>query len=62
MRLFILFGWAIYPIGFQLPLSGNGAPRELIYNVADVIHKVGFGLVVHAGVISSVGSSGWGRR
>ena len=62
MRLFILIGWAIYPIGFLLPLSGNGAPRELIYNVADVINKVGFGLVVHAGLISSIGSSGWARR
>jgi len=62
LRLFILIGWAVYPLGFLLALSGDATPRELIYNVADVINKVGFGLVVHAGVITSVGGSSWGRR
>ena len=62
MRLFILIGWAVYPLGFLLALSGNGAPRELVYNVADVVNKVGFGLVVHDGIIASIGGSGWTRR
>ena len=62
MRLFILIGWAIYPIGFLLALSGNGASREVIYNVADVVNKVGFGFVVHSGIIASIGGAGWGRR
>jgi bacteriorhodopsin len=50
MRLFILIGWGIYPIGFLLALLGAGEYREIAYNVADVINKVGFGLVAYAGV------------
>lgn len=52
MRAFILVGWAIYPIGFLMALAGDngGALRELFYNVADVINKVGFGLVAYQGI------------
>ncbi|MGJ8676617.1 MAG: bacteriorhodopsin [Akkermansiaceae bacterium] len=47
MFLFILIGWVIYPIGYILPsLSLPGDYRELLYNVGDVINKVGLGLVV----------------
>ena len=50
MRLFILIGWAIYPIGFLMALAGAGEYREIIYNVSDVINKVGFGLVAYHGI------------
>jgi bacteriorhodopsin len=52
MRGFILVGWAIYPVGFLMALTGDsgGALRELFYNVADVINKVGFGLVAYNGI------------
>ena len=52
MRTFILVGWAIYPIGFLMALAGDsgGGLRELFYNVADVINKVGFGLVAYNGI------------
>jgi len=50
MRLFVLVGWAIYPIGFLMARSGYGELREIVYNVADVINKVGFGLVAYHGV------------
>jgi sensory rhodopsin len=50
MRLFILAGWAVYPIGFLLALAGAGEYREIAYNIADVINKVGFGLVAYHGV------------
>lgn len=52
MRLFVLVGWAIYPVGFLMALSGEtgGSLREIFYNVADVVNKVGFGLVAYAGV------------
>ena len=52
MRGFILVGWAIYPIGFLMALAGDGGGslRELFYNVADVINKVGFGLVAYYGI------------
>lgn len=49
MRLFILIGWAIYPIGYAVTLFAPGVEiqlvRELIYNFADLTNKVGFGLI-----------------
>jgi bacteriorhodopsin len=49
MRLFITIGWTIYPIGFMIGALSDAAVakvlRELIYNVADLINKVGLGLV-----------------
>jgi len=52
MRLFVLIGWAIYPIGFLMALTGatGGELREIFYNIADVVNKVGFGLVAYVGV------------
>lgn len=49
LKLFIVFGWLIYPLGFLLTLV-SGSPelrvaRELVYNVADLFNKVGFGMV-----------------
>lgn len=61
-RMFVLIGWAVYPIGFLMALSGYGEPRELIYNVADVINKVGFGIVVHTGIVASLTGLGWSQR
>jgi sensory rhodopsin len=50
MRLFIALGWAVYPIGFMVACMADGAgpkiARELIYNFADLVNKVGLGLVV----------------
>lgn len=62
LRLFVLIGWAVYPIGFLLSLGGGGDVRELIYNVADVVNKVGFGLVAHSGIAAVTSGAGWGRR
>lgn len=49
LKLFIVIGWAIYPIGYLVSMLGFGPEgqlaRELIYNIADVVNKVGFGLV-----------------
>ncbi|MEM6794739.1 MAG: bacteriorhodopsin [Acidobacteriota bacterium] len=49
LKLFIVIGWAVYPLGYLVSMFGLGfegqLARELIYNVADVINKVGFGLV-----------------
>jgi bacteriorhodopsin len=52
MRLFVAVGWIIYPVGFLMALSGtNGESwREVLYNIADVINKVFFGLVCYQGV------------
>ena len=52
LRLFILVGWTIYPVGFLMALAGpeGESIREICYNVADVINKVFFGLVCYQGV------------
>ena len=52
MRGFIFIGWLIYPVGFLMALAGpvGGDLREIFYNVADVINKVGFGLVAYYGM------------
>ena len=52
LRLYILIGWTIYPVGFLMALYGPAgeSAREICYNIADVINKVGFGLACYAGV------------
>lgn len=49
MRLFITIGWCIYPIGFMIGALSDADSakvlRELVYNFADLINKVGLGLV-----------------
>jgi sensory rhodopsin len=49
LKLFIVLGWAIYPLGFLLTLISNSPDvriaREMVYNFADLFNKVGFGLV-----------------
>jgi len=52
LRLYIVIGWLIYPVGFLMALLGPGgeSAREICYNIADVINKVGFGLACYAGV------------
>lgn len=52
MRQFIFVGWLIYPLGFLMELAceAGGDLREVFYNIADVINKVGFGLVAYYGI------------
>lgn len=49
LKLFIVIGWAIYPLGYLVTLISNTpdmrVSRELIYNFADLFNKVGFGIV-----------------
>ena len=51
IRLIVLIGWAIYPIGYILGNFGNlGAEgmeaMNAIYNLADLVNKTAFGLVI----------------
>lgn len=56
LRTFILVGWVIYPIGY---LVGTGLIGEdwtdgqeimaILYNIADMINKIGFGVVAWMG-------------
>ena len=51
---FVLVGWAIYPIGYMMGTDGwysafmpEGGNIDVVYNIADAINKIGFGLVIY---------------
>ncbi|MFN6039040.1 MAG: bacteriorhodopsin-like [Bacteroidota bacterium] len=57
---FVLVGWAIYPLGYILGTPGGlfgvqlvsdqaaaSHAMDIVYNVADAINKIGFGLVIY---------------
>mgnify|MGYP001198924336 FL=1 len=51
IRLIVLIGWAIYPIGYILGNFGNVGvdgmeAMNAIYNLADLVNKTAFGLVI----------------
>ncbi|CAD7946166.1 unnamed protein product [Amoebophrya sp. A120] len=50
LRAIIVFGWTLYPIGYVAGNLGGDDEEEIlnaIYNVADLINKVAFGLAVY---------------
>jgi bacteriorhodopsin len=44
LRLFALVGWSIYPIGYVLK---NPEALNIVYNFADAVNKIGWGLVIY---------------
>jgi len=49
LRLIIVLGWALYPIGYVAGNLGGANEEEVlngIYNVADLVNKVAFGFAV----------------
>lgn len=58
MRLIVTIGWAIYPIGYFFGyLTGSGPEASanalnLIYNLADVLNKIAFGLIIWSVAVS----------
>jgi sensory rhodopsin len=49
MAFFVLVGWMVYPIGYLAPSYGLPADvREFVYNIADLVNKVGLALVVYS--------------
>jgi sensory rhodopsin len=50
MAILTLTGWTVYPFGYLQPLIGFPADvRELVYNVADLVNKVGLGVIIFWG-------------
>jgi sensory rhodopsin len=58
---FVLVGWAIYPLGYILGTPGGlfgiqlvsdpavaHKAMDIVYNIADAINKIGFGLVIYS--------------
>lgn len=56
MRLIVLVGWAIYPLGYvfgyMIP-TVDAAALNGIYNVADFVNKIAFGLMIWSAANSS---------
>lgn len=54
LRLIVTIGWAIYPIGYVVGYTGGGSAEGLniIYNLADFINKIAFGVVIWAAATS----------
>ena len=60
MRLIVLVGWAIYPLGYVLGYmmgSVDAASLNAIYNIADFVNKIAFGLMIWSAANSSTSSS-----
>ena len=58
MRLIVTFGWAIYPIGYFFGYLTGADPASsanalnIIYNAADVLNKIAFGLIIWSVAVS----------
>jgi len=52
MRWIVTIGWAIYPIGYFFGYLTGAAPGSMdaelniIYNLADVLNKIAFGVII----------------
>ena len=54
LRLIVTVGWAIYPLGYIYGYAGGGdiAGLNIIYNLADFVNKIAFGVVIWAAATS----------
>ncbi len=68
MRWIVTIGWAIYPLGYVLGyfvnVDATGAPTQsasemlnIVYNLADVVNKIAFGLLIWYAATSSSDST-----
>ena len=58
MRMIVTVGWAIYPLGYVFGYLTGGVDAEslnVIYNLADFINKIAFGLIIWAAAVGSGG-------
>ena len=58
MRMIVTVGWAIYPLGYVFGYLTGGVDANslnVIYNLADFLNKIAFGLVIWAAATSSGG-------
>ncbi|MGB1527613.1 MAG: bacteriorhodopsin, partial [Candidatus Puniceispirillaceae bacterium] len=49
MRWIVTIGWAIYPLGYFFGYLAGGADMaslNIIYNLADVLNKIAFGVII----------------
>jgi bacteriorhodopsin len=56
MRMIVTVGWAIYPLGYLLGYLAGGVDSNtlnIVYNLADFVNKIAFGLVIWAAAMQS---------
>lgn len=52
MRVIVLVGWAIYPIGYYFgyltgaPAANSAKTLNIVYNLADFVNKIAFGVII----------------
>ena len=64
MRMIVTVGWAIYPLGYVFGYLTGGVDANtlnVVYNLADFINKIAFGLVIWAAAVSSAGARAGNR-
>ena len=55
MLICVTFGWSIYPIGYAIGYLGGGADPatlNIVYNLADFVNKIGFGVIIWAAAVA----------
>ncbi len=55
LRMIVTVGWAIYPLGYIFGYLTGGVDANslnVIYNLADFVNKIAFGLVIWAAAVS----------
>jgi len=60
MRMIIIVGWAIYPLGYVFGYLTSDVDTKaliVIYNAADFLNKIAFGLIIWVAAMSSPGRS-----
>ncbi len=58
MRMIVTVGWAIYPLGYVFGYLTGGVDANslnIIYNAADFLNKIAFGLIIWAAAMQSPG-------
>jgi bacteriorhodopsin len=58
MRMIVTVGWAIYPLGYVFGYLTGGVDASslnVIYNIADLLNKTAFGLIIWAAAMQSGG-------
>ena len=60
MTYILTFGWAIYPVGYVIGMDADADGQNMlniVYNIADVVNKTAFGLLVwYAATIDTAAS------
>jgi bacteriorhodopsin len=58
LRMIVTVGWAIYPLGYVFGFLTGGVDANslnVIYNIADFVNKIAFGLIIWAAAMQNSG-------